>query len=250
MVGNQRLALQRSRDKFLFAGIAQRGRGKERKRKGENRHANLLTSQPAFSATSGGELDRNGRKISTTLAIKARHGNFLDIPEILACTSTDHIRRGTNRAFAATSRPYFFLSTSGAVRVSAIWSRYSEAPNMSYRHENWSPFGRLFGDRERHYHEYKHPTTAILMVVRSQQATPPGCQESHVPTASALPQCQENVFCFFVLLAPSVSLVLSASLSLYFPLSRSSCSLAFCSPSRSLSLGRRGSILTWTRACQ
>lgn len=44
--------------------------------------------------------------------------------------------------------------------------RYLEASNMPGR-GNRSTSGRLFGDRERHYHEYKHPTTAILMVVRS-----------------------------------------------------------------------------------
>lgn len=119
LVGTRGPALRRSRDKFLLAGIAQRGRARE----GENRHANLLTSQPAFSATSGGEPDRNGRKISTTLAIKARRSDSLSVPEILACTSTDHTRRGTNRAFVAASRT-IFLSLNERCRAGA---RYLES---------------------------------------------------------------------------------------------------------------------------
>lgn len=203
------------------------GTRREKKRgreKGKSRYSNLVTSQPAFSATSGGTSDRNGRKISTTSTIKVRRGvPRLSAPQrILACTSTDHSRRGTNRV----SRDHISFSQRARSRgCPAIWSRYSEAPNMSYRHENWSPFGRLFGDRERHYHEYKHPTTAILMVVRSQQATPPGCQESHVPTASALPRCQENAHS--LLASRSFPRSFSFSLSLLLD---PSCNLAFCPP--------------------
>jgi len=60
-----------------------RERGKERKKERKN-PARLLTSQLAFSATSGGEPDRNGRKISTTLTIKARLNDSLGIPEIIS----------------------------------------------------------------------------------------------------------------------------------------------------------------------
>lgn len=144
--------------------------GKERRGGRENRHANLLTLQAAFSATSGGGgrtetavKSRTTRAITAARRLSGRPGDIKPVPR-----GRSYTRRGTNRARPRRRTATIFLSRNErGRRVPAIWSRYSEAPNMSYRHENWSPFGRLFGDRERHYHEYKHPTTAILMVVRS-----------------------------------------------------------------------------------
>ena len=70
-----------------------------------------------------------------------------------------------------------------------------EASNTSYRHGNRSTSGRLFGDRERHYHEYKHPTTAILMVVRSWEATPSRSVAKNLTSLQHPPcLCQENAY--------------------------------------------------------
>jgi len=79
--------------------------------------------QLAFSASSGGENRTETAVKSLPLSSDEGAPQRLsgDPREILACTSTDHIRRGTNRAFAAASRPYFFLSTSAVPRGCSLF---------------------------------------------------------------------------------------------------------------------------------
>lgn len=90
------------------------------------------------------------------------------------------------------TRRYFFLSTT---RAAAIWRRpICRGGGGGDRPTS----GRLFGDRERHYHEYKHPTTAILMVARRRavplprisrplQHPPCPCQEERIHLPSPPP---------------------------------------------------------------
>lgn len=195
------------------------------------RAANLLASQPAFSATSAGGPDRNGRKISTTPAIKtlaARRG----AAALFLSRHPEDISLYQHRSYPArykprlaTSRPYFFLSTSARCRGLLF--------GVAIRRRPICRTGTRIGRHSAGYLGTERGTITNINIQRPRSLWWYGVSRQLRPVAKNLTslqhppwQCQENVFCFFVLLALSLSF---PPRSLSPP--RFSCGLAFYSPS-------------------